>query len=143
MEAATLQELLAVTAALSDENRVRVVAALQTGELCVCQIVELLDLAPSTVSKHLAILKQSGLIDSRKDGRWIYYRLAGHAAPRAARTAIRWLRAALNDDRRVAADGRRLRTILRIAPETLCCRQRAAGDDRANVQTPDRTGACC
>jgi ArsR family transcriptional regulator, arsenate/arsenite/antimonite-responsive transcriptional repressor len=45
--------------------------------LCLSQIIELLGLAPSTVSKHMAILHQAGLAETRKDGRWIYYRLAG------------------------------------------------------------------
>jgi AhpD family alkylhydroperoxidase len=49
--------------------------ALWDGELCVCQMIELLGLAPSTVSKHISILRPAELLESRKDGRWIYYRL--------------------------------------------------------------------
>jgi DNA-binding transcriptional ArsR family regulator len=45
------------------------------GELCVCQIIELLGLVPSTVSKHMSILKQAGLVENRKEARWMYYRL--------------------------------------------------------------------
>ena len=71
-----MRKFLNITKALSDEGRVRVLMFLREGELCVCEIVEMLGLAPSTVSKHLAILQQAELIDSRKDGRWIYYRLA-------------------------------------------------------------------
>ena len=69
----TMREFMAITKALADENRVRVLLALQGGELCVCQITELFGLAASTISKHLSILYQAGLVDSRKDGRWIYY----------------------------------------------------------------------
>ena len=65
-----------ITKALADENRVRVLLALRKGELCVCQITELFGLAPSTVSKHLSILFQADLVESRKDGLWIYYSLA-------------------------------------------------------------------
>ena len=54
-----MREFMAVLKALADENRVRAVAALRGRELCVCQIVELLGLANSTVSKHMAILKQA------------------------------------------------------------------------------------
>jgi DNA-binding transcriptional ArsR family regulator len=60
------------TKALADETRVRTLLSLRQGELCVCQITELFGLAPSTVSKHLSILFQAGLVDSRKDGRWMY-----------------------------------------------------------------------
>ena len=71
-----MRDLMAVIKALADENRVRILMALGPKELCVCQIVELLGLAPSTVSKHMAILKQARLVDSRKEGRWMFYRLA-------------------------------------------------------------------
>ena len=63
-----MREFMTVIKALAEENRVRVVLALRERELCVCQIVELLGLAPSTVSKHLSILYQAGLLESRKDG---------------------------------------------------------------------------
>ena len=56
---------LAITKALSDANRVRVLMGLTTGELCVCQIIEMLSLAPSTVSKHMSVLRQARLVESR------------------------------------------------------------------------------
>ena len=65
--------------ALSDRNRLRIVVALENGrELCACQLIELLQLKGGTVSRHLSILSQSDLIESRKDGRWIYYSLSEH-----------------------------------------------------------------
>ena len=78
---------MAVAKALADENRVRVLLTLCGRELCVCQIIEMLGLAPSTVSKHMAILKQARLVESRKEGRWMFYRLAGEDAPTEAREA--------------------------------------------------------
>jgi DNA-binding transcriptional ArsR family regulator len=60
---------------------------LTSGELCVCQVTEVLQLAPSTVSKHMSILRQAGLVEARKEGRWIYYRLVGHPS-QAAQQAI-------------------------------------------------------
>ena len=71
-----MREFIDINKALSDESRVRALLALRDQELCVCQLIELLGLAPSTVSKHMTILKQAGLVEGRKDGRWIYYRLA-------------------------------------------------------------------
>lgn len=70
------KKFISVTKALSDPNRVRALLSLRNGELCLCQIIELLSLAPSTVSRHMTILKQAGLINSRKDSRWVYYQLA-------------------------------------------------------------------
>ncbi len=115
-----MREFMAVTKALADDNRVRMLLALRRRELCVCQIIELVGLAPSTVSKHMSILKQSRLVDSRKDGRWIYYRLAGADAPLAVKLAIRWVWQSLADDPQVAADSDRLEEILKIDPQELC-----------------------
>ncbi len=70
-----MRNLLDLTGALSDENRIRILMLLDHAELCVCQITAVLSLAPSTISKHLSILENSGLISRRKDGRWVFYRL--------------------------------------------------------------------
>jgi ArsR family transcriptional regulator len=114
---------MAITKALADENRVRALLALRQGELCVCQITELLELAPSTISKHLSILHQAGLVESRKDGRWIYYQLPRNGVAPAAREAIRWLERSLADDSLVAKDGEQLKKILQMDPVKLCKRQ--------------------
>jgi DNA-binding transcriptional ArsR family regulator len=118
-----MREFMAVAKALGDENRVRMLLALQGGELCVCQITELFSLAASTTSKHLSILYQAGLLDSRKQGRWMYYSLPGKAAPVAAREAIRWTARALADDPRIAEDAARLKKVLAMDPVELCKRQ--------------------
>lgn len=91
-----------------------------------CQITELLLLAPSTVSKHLSLLKQAGLVESRKQGRWIFYRIADdeNASPEA-HPALQWAVAALARDPLVVEDARRLKAILREDPEQLCRRQSA------------------
>lgn len=121
------REFMAVTKALADENRVRILAALQGGELCVCQVIALLSLAPSTVSKHLTLLKQARLIDARKDGRWMYYRLADVGAPKFVHEAIRWVRGTLAKEKQTVEDAKRLKAILKTDPEILCCQQREAG----------------
>jgi len=59
--------------ALADKNRLRILKALQTKPLCVCEIRELLQLANSTVSEHLKILKESGFVIESKDGKWVNY----------------------------------------------------------------------
>jgi ArsR family transcriptional regulator len=115
--------------ALADENRLRLLAALgwaKDGELCVCQVVELLGLAASTVSKHLWILRQAGLVESRKEGKWMYYRLPrpDDDVPEIARELLAWLMPRLTDEKRIEEDGRRLKKILKVEPETLCCMQR-------------------
>jgi DNA-binding transcriptional ArsR family regulator len=115
-----MKEFMSVAKALADENRVRVLMFLWDGELCVCQIVGMLGLAPSTVSKHMAILHQAGLVESRKEGRWMYYRLAGREAPPCARDAIRWVHKCLEKDPQVLADARRLGKVSKMSKEALC-----------------------
>jgi len=118
-----MKDCLNITKALADENRLRLLLALREGELCVCQLTELLGLAMSTVSKHLSILYQAGLLNARKEGRWMYYSLPGKGAPTAAREAVAWVTRSLSVSPRVAEDARRLRKVLAIDVNDLCKRQ--------------------
>jgi ArsR family transcriptional regulator, arsenate/arsenite/antimonite-responsive transcriptional repressor len=118
-----LREFMNITKALADETRVRTLLVLREGELCVCQITELFGFAPSTVSKHLSILYQAGLVESRKAGRWIYYRLPGREASLGVREAIGWVERSLGEDPKVGEDAQQLRKILSEDPAELCKRQ--------------------
>lgn len=118
-----MHSLLAITRALSDENRVRALLSLGDQEICVCQLIELLHLAPSTVSKHLLILKQAGLAVGQKKGRWMYYRLPGRAAAPMVRRALLWVRRALNEDPRIQKDALRMNKIMGTDRQVLCERQ--------------------
>ena len=119
-----MQPFMNLTKALSDENRVRILLALgAVEELCVCHINELLSLAPSTVSKHLFLLKNSLLLTSRKDGRWMYYRLNNDAlAPVMVAEALKWIMKALSNDPVIKADRRRLKEILSVPIQSACRR---------------------
>jgi ArsR family transcriptional regulator, arsenate/arsenite/antimonite-responsive transcriptional repressor len=118
-----MRELMAVIKALADENRVRILMALRPKELCVCQIVELLGLAPSTVSKHMAILKQARLVDSRKEGRWMFYRMAEDDSPTEAKEITALVSRLLADDFQEREDAKRLKQILKMDRDELCRRQ--------------------
>ncbi len=119
-----MRDVVAVVKALADENRLRALFALRLSELCLCQIIELLGLSPSTVSRHMSILKQARLVESRKDGRWIYYRQAGDNAAPLVRGALDWVSRSLKGGKETAKDVRQLKNILKTNPETLCKRQR-------------------
>jgi ArsR family transcriptional regulator, arsenate/arsenite/antimonite-responsive transcriptional repressor len=67
--------------ALSDETRIRIVALLSHGELCVCHIENALELGQSNVSRHLAVLKAAAVVESRRDGTWVYYSLVTQDDP--------------------------------------------------------------
>ena len=117
-----MRKVLDITNALADESRVRALIALKRGRLCVCQIAELLQLAPSTVSKHLSILRQGGLVEAQKKGRWMYYSIPNQPDA-SVRQSIEWIRGALAKDSRIIEDVRRLKIILKEDPEELCRRQ--------------------
>ncbi len=117
-----MKDFLNITKALADENRLRMLMALQEGEICVCQITELMGLAMSTVSKHLSVLYQAGLVNARKEGRWMYYSLPGKGAPTAAREGVAWVRRSLNGQERVAEDEKRLKKVLAMDLGELCKR---------------------
>jgi ArsR family transcriptional regulator len=70
-----MRELTSLGQAIVDPTRVRVIAALRRGELCVCELVDALEISQSTLSTHLQVLRQTGLVTTRKEGRWVYYSL--------------------------------------------------------------------
>jgi DNA-binding transcriptional ArsR family regulator len=116
-----MDDFIAITKALSDRNRVRALAALRNGELCVCRIIALLALAPSTVSKHMSVLKHAGLVKSRKEERWIYYRLPKPGQEHGLiRDSLQWLFAAMDKDPAIKEDRKQLARILDQSPESLC-----------------------
>ena len=98
-------------------------AALRERELCGCQLIELLGLAPSTVSKHMSILKHAGLVDCRKSGRWMYYRWPEEDVTVTTRKTLGWLEDMIKNQSTLKKDAKHLRAILRIDPEELCKRQ--------------------
>ncbi|MCX5873179.1 MAG: metalloregulator ArsR/SmtB family transcription factor [Deltaproteobacteria bacterium] len=117
----SIPKFLDIIKAISDENRLRAIMALRTGELCVCQIVELLQLAHSTVSKHMSILKQAGLVESRKKGRWVFYRLRdADETSSLAEQALSWACGAVSQDPIILKDECQLSEVLRLDPEELC-----------------------
>jgi len=112
---------LSIIKALAEGNRLRAVAALmEYGELCVCQITELLQLATATVSRHMSVLQKADLVQSRKKGRWVYYRLTD-AFPHLLH---QWLTRELAESAQIAQDRKDMATILSHDPEELCRMQK-------------------
>lgn len=124
MNSEAMRSTLRITKALSDIQRLRILLMLRAGELCVCQIIAVLGLAPSTVSRHLSVLSAAALVDSRKDGRWAYYRLPRGEALKAVKPVLRWLEGALAGDDSVTRDSEKLEAALACSPESLSERQR-------------------
>ena len=108
-----MEGFINITKALSDETRVRALMALKGRELCLCQLIDLFGLSPSTISKHMTVLHQAGLVRRRKQGRWHFYRLADEDSSPAVQRAIDWALASLGDNPIVADDQRQLKMVCR------------------------------
>ena len=134
MTSDTLDSAVAVARALGHPARLRTVAMLRSGELCVCQITEVLKLAPSTVSAHLKELKQAGLIVERKDGRWVHIGLTTDAEARAVVDASL---VSLDGDSQLANDAHFVGELRAMPVELLC---RLGYDEARNELERNRGG---
>lgn len=115
-----LKEYILIAKALSDKNRLRVLFALEQGELCACDIIELLHLVPSTVSKHMGILIKAGLVEGRKDGRWMYYSLSMNNNSEKSKILFELMRADIERDATIREDRKRLKVIIKKCKERQC-----------------------
>jgi ArsR family transcriptional regulator len=99
--------------ALADETRLRIVHLLaRRGELCVCELESTLEITQSKVSRHLGHLKNAGIVQDRRDGTWVYYRLAAGGEP-ILRSLLRTVERALASDEVALRDLERARTCRR------------------------------
>jgi DNA-binding transcriptional ArsR family regulator len=117
MSLSKLDTAVSVARALGHPARLRAVAMVRSGELCVCQITAVLGLAPSTVSLHLRELKRCGLVTERKDGRWVFIALADDPG---ARGWIDIALAAAGGDPQLEEDARMVARLRRMPVEELC-----------------------
>ena len=135
-----LETFETVAKAIADPSRVRIIKLLESGELCVCQITTVLDLAPATISKHLAALKTAGLLQQRRDGKWVYYRLAERELNPYAPQVLALIGNVLKDDPTIGEDQRVLRMVNAVPLQILCHQGRAALGP--NAQASEAT-ICC
>jgi ArsR family transcriptional regulator len=113
-----MQAAVTFAKALADPTRLRIIAALHQRELCVCELCDALEATQSTLSTHLTLLRDAAITRTRKQGKWIYYRLSHEAAP-LIETLLRHF-ADAKDDRRMRRDTDRLRQRLKLR-ENGCC----------------------
>jgi len=112
-----LARLVQTHKAIAHPTRLRLLAALRSGPLCVCQMTAIVKLAASTVSEHLSELRKAGLISERKEGRWVEYRLSDSAIRDGILEPI-W--PALEDDTEARADAVLVKELRRVPLDELC-----------------------
>lgn len=117
MRESDLETMVRIHKAFAYPVRVRILAMLRSGEVCVCQLNAVIGLAPSTISAHLGELRDAGLVAERKTGRWVHYRLAAKGAAGKTLTTL-W--PAIEKDATIAADQRVLRGVTSLPAEAIC-----------------------
>jgi ArsR family transcriptional regulator len=103
-----MRDLAKIFQALSDTNRIRILKMLEIRPLCVCEITEILNLANSTVSKHLSLLRDNGFIIDQKEGRWVNYHLINQAENEYIDSLLPLISSWLPDDNIIKQDQKRV-----------------------------------
>jgi DNA-binding transcriptional ArsR family regulator len=107
----SITNLAEVLKALSESNRLRILKMLELRSLCVCEITAVLQLATSTVSKHLSILRAAGLIHDEQDGKWINYHLTKIHTWEPLNSLMNEVMRSLTGDSTIRSDARVVRTV--------------------------------
>jgi ArsR family transcriptional regulator len=113
----SMRDLLKVFKAVADENRLRILKMLQKKKMCVCELAAILGIAQPSVSRHLSILKDAGLVEDQRSGQWVDYSICRDTFNQYASIIGVQLKQWINDDPKVKEDGRRLSVVSR---EELC-----------------------
>jgi len=131
----SLRDYELVMKSVADPTRVRILKLLENGEMCVCQVIAILEFNQSTISKHLFLLKMARLVKERKEGKWVYYSHDGSGGSPYARKMLQALKGWLNDDPVVGRDRKREAIARKMGPVEICERE---------MTLPARwAGACC
>src|SRR5947199_10823607 len=115
-----MDDLVKTAKSLADSTRVRIVAALLERELCVCELCDSLGVTQSTLSTHLQVIRDAGLVSARKQGKWKYYAITP-ATRRLVGTLFRLFAASVTQDAALVRDGKRLSRRLSLRNNGTCC----------------------
>ncbi len=115
-----MHELIGVFKALSDETRIRMLELLSQGELCVCEIMQALEISQTRASRNLGILRDAGLLQDRRDGQWVHYSLNKEGAIEFSEL-LEFVSNSLNDDKTILKDKESLRQAIKPGPRRPPC----------------------
>lgn len=107
-----MKNLLQIFKALSDETRLRILKLLEDRELCICKIMEILEMKQSRISRHMGILKNAGLVTDRRDGKWVHYSLNPKPEDLTKKEIFSLLERCLEEDEMIAQDKEKLNQLL-------------------------------
>ena len=105
-------DFMNITKAISDKNRVRIILALQKSPMCVCQLTSLLELAPSTTSKHITLLQQAKIIEGKRKGKWVFYKIVDEKKNKLISEILDLINKGVDDMEEIKKDHENLQKIL-------------------------------
>jgi ArsR family transcriptional regulator len=114
-----MRELVKVFKALADKNRLRILKMLQYKKMCVCELSAALGITRPSVSRHLSLMKDAGLVQDERNGQWIDYSLCKDTINEYASVIQSHLNGWINDDSVIKNDAKKIKTLNR---EELCCK---------------------
>ena len=115
-----MKELILTAKAFADPSRVRILMALRKGELCVCELCDALAATQSTLSTHLQVIRQAGLVSARRQGKWMYYAIAPEAEA-LVRSLFQFFAASIKADATLRRDEKNLSKRLALRAKGACC----------------------
>ena len=116
-----MTDLVLAAKALADPTRVRILAALRPGELCVCELSDALQVTQSTLSTHLQVIRDASLVRTRREGKWVYYALRPDKK-QFVKQLFGFFESELKSDAQIRADAQRLAERLSQREDGACCR---------------------
>ena len=120
----SMKEIAHILKALSDETRLRIVKLLQARELCVCELIQVLDMSQPRISRHLSILKNAGLVNDRREGKWVHYSLTNGNGNNLNQIILKTMAVIGNDALTVQNDQENLNKAVKLSKIECACNRR-------------------
>jgi ArsR family transcriptional regulator, arsenate/arsenite/antimonite-responsive transcriptional repressor len=113
-ERQSMKKISNIFKALSDHTRLRVIKLLEERELCVCELIQVLDMSQPRISRHMSMLKNAGLVEDRREGKWVYYSLRKENQGKEIKILLDAMVLMANNDAVVKADKKNLKKAIRL-----------------------------
>jgi len=110
-----MKKIVNIFKALSDDTRLRVVKLLQERELCVCELMQVLDMSQPRISRHMSVLKNAGLVEDRREGKWVHYSLWKETQGKEIKIFLDSMAVIANNEAVVKADKKNLKKAIRLS----------------------------
>jgi len=127
-----MKKIASIFKALSDDTRLRVIKLLQERELCVCELMQVLEMSQPRISRHMSVLKNAGLVEDRREGKWIHYSLRKKSPEKAIKIILDSMAVLANDEVVVKADKKKLKKAVRLG-EIKTCGNKCSGQSLEKI----------